>query len=168
MNCSWDAVMAWKIQSGVDSRTISRLFRATEAEPAWWWLPTCITATSLPGKNVTPPLPEEGPGAAHVWGESQREEEKQGVRRNLHLCEKKTKNRAKQINPNCSSQDRSPHLKMSQRCDGGETRDRRTTTLSGEKDVFDVIIISRKGWVSLNIRGIMRLGLWMLAFSFSF
>lgn len=58
--------MAWKIQSVVDSRTISRLFRATEAEPAWWWLPTCITATSLPGKNVTPPLPEEGPGAAHV------------------------------------------------------------------------------------------------------
>lgn len=72
---------------------------------------------------------------------------------------KKQKNRAKHINPNCSSQDRSPHLKMSQRCDGGETRDRRTTTLSGEKDVFDVIIISRKGWVSLNIRGIMRLGL---------
>lgn len=27
------------------------------------------------------------------------------------------------------------------------------------KDVFDVIILSRKGWVSLNIRGIMRLGL---------
>lgn len=168
MNCSWDAVMARKIQSVVDSRTISRLFRATEAEPAWWWLPTCITATSLPGKNGTPPLPEEGRGAAHVWSESQREEEKQGVRRNLHLCEKKTEKQGETDKPELFITRPKPTSE-----DESEMWWRRNTRPKNNnfiwrKDVFDVIILSRKGWVSLNIRGIMRLGLWMLAFSFSF